>query len=399
MIFRPLILIALCSLGCIFSMFHRSALSIIMPEISRALGLDSEQVGLLGAVYLYAFALGQLPLGLWLAARGPRRVMRELFLLAALGSLLLGLSTRLELALAGRFLMGLGMSASFMGSLIFLAGWFRPNRLGFLSGLVAGSATLGGIMAATPLTWLAAACGWRGVFLILAPATALLALLFSGLTADPPQKPAAPGLGHSLRALTRLPGFWILALASSARYGFFVALQSTWIGPYLLWGLGLRPEESGWLILLLILGYMLSMPASGWLSDRLAGPRAIIAAGLAGQALTAASFLCLPASSSPAWLGAALLAMGLFSGPGVLIYVHAREFIPGQVLAPALTWINFCTLLAGGLLTQFIGLLLPREVNALVSPEVFAPLWYAGLALLGPAAVIYWFIPSLLKTR
>jgi nitrate/nitrite transporter NarK len=356
------------------------------------LGLNSEQVGLLGALYLYAFALSQLPLGLWLAARGPRPVMRNLFLLAALGSFLLGLAGQVELALAGRVLMGLGMSASFMGSLVFLAAWFSPKRFGFLSGLVAGSAALGGLLATVPLTWLAACLGWRGVFFLLAGATALLALLFSLLAPDPPRRPAAPDLKQSLSNLLGQINFWILGLASAARYGFFVTLQSTWLGPFLLWGLGLPQEESAWLILLMIIGYMAGMPVSGYLSDRMGGRKALIMSGLLGQALTAAVILCLPSSPSFFWLGACMLAMGICSASGILIYAHTRELIAGAFLAPALTWINFFTLLAGGMLTQCIGMLLPREVEGINSPQLFDPLWYAGIGALGLAAAAYCFI-------
>ncbi|MDR1396625.1 MAG: MFS transporter [Desulfarculales bacterium] len=389
---RAAVLVALCSWGCIFSMFHRSALSILLPELSLDLGLNSQQVGMLGALYLYAFALSQLPLGLWLAARGPRPVMRNLFLLAALGAFLLGLADRIELALAGRFLMGLGMSASFMGSLVFLAAWFSPKRFGFLSGLVAGSAALGGLLATTPLTWLAACWGWRGVFFILAGATAFLALLFSLLAPDPPQRPVAPKLKQSLRDLLGQVNFWIMGLASAARYGFFVALQSTWLAPFLLWGLGLPQEESARLILLMIVGYMAGMPLSGYISDRLGGRKAVIMAGLLGQALAAAAIFCLPPAPSFFQLGACLLVMGICSAPGVLIYAHARELIAGALLAPALTWINFFTLLAGGMLTQGIGMLLPREVEGINSPEVFAPLWCAGIGALCLAAAAYYFI-------
>ena len=388
---RAICLVSLCALGCIFSMFHRSALAVLMPDISGALNLDSQQVGMLGALYLYAFALNQLPLGLLLARFGPRLIMALCLLLAALGALCLGIANQAWLAMLGRFFMGLGMSASFMGSLVFLAGWFPSNRFGLLSGLVAGAATLGGLLATTPLTWLAALLNWRGVFISLALATLFLAVAFWYLVTDPPAREKAPGLRQSLQLLLRRLSFWILGLASAARYGFFVAVQSTWIGPFLIWGMGLSQEQSAGLVFKLILGYMLGMPLSGFISDRLRARKAVIMVGLGGQALVALAMLFEPGGSL---LDLMMICLGLFSAPGVLIYAHAKEMLPAQVVAPALTWINFFTILAGGLLTQLMGHWLPQSVSSVNNAALFNPLWISGMAALSLALFIYAFLPG-----
>ncbi len=391
------VLVSLCSLGCIVSMFHRSALVVLLPNISAELALTSPQVGLLGALYLYAFALSQLPLGLLLARFRPRLIMSLCLALGALGALLIGLASHVWLAYIGRIFMGLGMSASFMGSLLLLAGWFAPNRFGVLSGLVAGAATLGGIMATSPLHWLAGWLPWRGVFILLAIATLALSAIFWLLVRNPPQSQAAPPLRQSLQLLLNRLHFWILCLASSARYGFFVAVQSTWAGPFLLWGLGISQERSAQLLLWLILGYMVGMPLSGYISDRLQAYKAVVMAGLAGPALVAAAMLVLPLNDGI--LVFLMLAMGLTSAPGILIYAHAKEILPSQTVAPALTWINFFTILAGGLLTQLMGHWLPVNLAGINSPAMFNPLWYTAIISLALSLVIYAWLPGRKKAE
>jgi MFS family permease len=389
-----LAMLTLCCLGCIFSMFHRSSLLLLTPDISSALDLSSQEVGLLGAVYLYGFAIHQLPLGLMLARFGPRLVMSLSFVTASLGALCIGVAAHAWLALAGRFCMGIGMSASFMGSLALLAGWLPPQRFGVFSGLVAGAATLGGLMATTPLSYLSVAWGWRGVFIILALATVALAAGFWLLVRNPPGDGAVPNLKQSLKILLPRLSFWILGLASAARYGFFVAVQSTWAGPFLLWGMGLNQAQSARLMLYMILGYMLGMPLSGYISDYLQAPKLVVMLGLLGQALTALALLTLPGALPLAPL---LAAFGLFSGPGILIYAHAKDILPAQVMAPALTWINFFTILAGGLLTQLMGYWLPSDIKVITGPHMFDSLWYAGIISLGAASVLYAFLPGKLR--
>lgn len=389
---HAVLLVALCSLGCIASMFHRSSLVVLMPDISTSLNLTSSEVGLLGALYLYAFALCQLPLGLLLARYGARLVMALCLALGAVGALLIGLAGHVWMAFLGRIFMGIGMSASFMGSLILLAGWFESHRFGVLSGLVAGMATLGGLMATTPLNWLTGVVGWRGVFILLAVATAVLAAFFWAIIRNPAGAAGAPNLRTSLRLLLKRVYFWIFCLASAARYGFFVAVQSTWAGPFLLWGLGLSQGETARLLLWLILGYMVGMPFSGYVSDKLKTRKFIVMAGLIGQTIVAAIMLSI--DSTGPLLVLLMVGSGFFSAPGILIYAHAKETLPAQVVAPALTWINFFTIMAGGLLTQLMGHWLPANLSAIDSPTLFHPLWYAGIISVGLATLFYILLPD-----
>ena len=54
------------------SQFYRVSSAIIAPDLSRDLGLNSQELGLLGAIFFYVFALVQPPLGLLLDRIGAR---------------------------------------------------------------------------------------------------------------------------------------------------------------------------------------------------------------------------------------------------------------------------------------------------------------------------------------
>ena len=62
------------ALGYFFSYFLRNANAVIADDLIRDLGLTAADLGLLTGVYLGAFGLAQLPLGLLLDRFGPRRV-------------------------------------------------------------------------------------------------------------------------------------------------------------------------------------------------------------------------------------------------------------------------------------------------------------------------------------
>ncbi|MDH4326567.1 MAG: MFS transporter, partial [Betaproteobacteria bacterium] len=66
--------------GYFISYVYRSVNAIIGPEIARELGLSAAGLGLLTAIFFFAFAVFQLPLGVLLDRYGPRRVNATMLL-------------------------------------------------------------------------------------------------------------------------------------------------------------------------------------------------------------------------------------------------------------------------------------------------------------------------------
>jgi MFS family permease len=142
--------------GYFLSFLYRAVNAVIAPELLRDLSLDPGSLGLLTATYFIAFASFQLPLGVLLDRYGPRRVEALLLLFAAAGAFCFARAHSLPLLIAGRALIGFGVSACLMA---------------------AGG--LGALAAASPVQALLAWTDWRGIFLGLALVTlAVAALLF-----------------------------------------------------------------------------------------------------------------------------------------------------------------------------------------------------------------------------
>jgi len=122
-------------LGFFLSMFYRVSTAVIAPDLVRDLGLDSAQMGALGAAFYYSFALCQIPLALALDRLGARATLTGLAVFGVAGAALFGLAQDYHQALLARLLLGLGMSGALMGVFALLAAWFPINRFGFVSGI------------------------------------------------------------------------------------------------------------------------------------------------------------------------------------------------------------------------------------------------------------------------
>lgn len=157
---RGWVIFGTCAVLYVLSQFHRVSLAIISPDLQRDLGLSPHSLGLLTALFFYAFALTQLPLGPCLDRIGERRTMAFLTMMGSLGTLIFSWAKGLEGAALGRALLGVGMAANLMGSMKLFTTWFSPKEFATLSGSMIALGTLGNMAAATPLALMVQALGW-----------------------------------------------------------------------------------------------------------------------------------------------------------------------------------------------------------------------------------------------
>jgi MFS family permease len=348
----------------ICSQFFRVSNAIIAPLLQNDLGLSGEDLGLLSAAFFYAFALAQIPLGPCLDRFGSRVTMSALSLIGAVGALVFALSDSLVTATAGRVLLGLGMAANLMGSMKLFTGWFSPREFATISGLLMALGTVGNMMAATPLALMVEGLGWRGSFLFIGAFTAVLALVFYTVVREGPYaseavqntgtKAQGLSLGRRFWTLLTSREYWLISWGTFFRYGTYVAIQGLWIGPYLMAVVGLDPISAGNLILLMNIGFVISSPLGGLLSDRVLMSRKWVV--VMGLALMAASQLALGLGVTE-WGGLAglLFLLGVGSSLGLVMYAHIKEVMPDEMTGTALTGINLFTMLGAGVLIHAMG--------------------------------------------
>ena len=118
-----------------YAFFHRVTPSVMVSDLMADFAVSGAVLGTLSALYFYPYVLLQVPLGAMLETFGTRILLSGFLLLAGLGSILFAKATSIEIAYLGRFLIGFGVSAGFLGSLALASKWFPPQRFAFLAGL------------------------------------------------------------------------------------------------------------------------------------------------------------------------------------------------------------------------------------------------------------------------
>ncbi|MBI4964489.1 MAG: MFS transporter [Desulfomonile tiedjei] len=382
------------------SMFYRVSTAVISPSLINDLGFTNAQLSDLAAVFFYAFALSQLPIGVALDRVGARITMAFLALAAVGGALLFATGSTPAHLVVARVFLGIGMSGNLMVVLALLATWFPVNRFAFLSGLVVAVGVLGDLLAATPLALLSLSIGWRASFLVFAAINAIVVgtLLFV-MRDHPPGHSPAPSEKQSLfgglAELAKMYSYWAISLGSFVRYGYFAALRALWAGPFLIYGLGLGEIAASNALLIMGVGYMVGLPLGGSLSDSvLRSRKQIVLGSLVASCFVTLSFVWL-APSTPLWyVLLVFFVLGVMSAPGQIMYAHIKELLPPSMVARAITAVNLFTVLGAGVMTQLLGLVIEAEPSRLSGPDDFRSLWYVGVAALVIVSILYSFVPD-----
>ena len=211
------------------------------------MALGPADLGLLTSVYFLTFAAAQIPIGVLLDRYGPRRIQSVLLLIAAAGAALFGTVEGFIPLLVARAMIGLGVAAALMAGLKAIVLWFPRERVALVNSYMIMLGALGAVTATAPAERMLDWTGWRGLFELLAAATAACAVVIYFVVPEPvsitslPKSSAPP----SLKTVYADPRFWRLAPLSATCVGSAWALQGLWAAPWLTDVEGLdRPEFS-----------------------------------------------------------------------------------------------------------------------------------------------------------
>lgn len=323
--------------------FHRLSPSVLALDMQRSFGVGGALLGVLGSAYFYPYALMQLPAGLLADSWGARKTVAVFLLAAAAGSILMSASRGIAGAIAGRLLVGFGVSTVFVANFKLLSDWFTGRRMALLGGLFMAVGGLGAFAAGAPLAALSGRAGWRGTLAVVGGLSVVMAAAVWALVRNRPSElgwtdlrgeaepggTPAPRLGQGVRQVLGSGCFWPVAAWSGFNNGLAFAIGSMWGVPYLMHVYRLSGPEAGGYLSMFGLALIAGSPALAWLAN-LAGRKPV-------------------AVGSSALLAACLGLLGLF---------------PGRIPAPALYPLFFCLFLSGSAIAPVI---------AVMARELFHP--------------------------
>ncbi|MEI7513822.1 MAG: MFS transporter [Betaproteobacteria bacterium] len=355
----------------------RAITATLAPTLVLEFALTAGDLGLLAGGYFFGFALTQLPLGRWLDALGPKRVLLGFLAVAVVACVAFASATSFVGLLAARTLCGVGVSACLMAPLTSYRRWYAPGAQMRANSWMLMTGALGMVASTLPVQWLVPLTGWRFLFLLLGGLLALSMVFIAWQVPPSPAKAvtaqgtlaAAPGYAE----VWRNPFFRSLAPFGFVSYGGLVAIQTLWAAPWMVKVAGYTQSQAAAGMFWLNVAMMLAFLLWGW-----ANPL------LTRQGLSAAR----------------LMKIGL---PLNLVLI-ALITLSGSALgsATALVWTLYCVTCTVGTLAQpAVGMAFGPQLagralsafNLLIFSGVFAVQWGIGLMIDGFRAM-GWSEPS-----
>lgn len=378
---REWALVGLLSLTATASYLCRVNVSVAGAGMRAELGLTQTQMGAVFSAFLIGYALCQVPGGMLADRWGARRVLAT----AALGWAFLtaGIAAAASVfaaVLGLRLLLGVAEAPMFPAAARAVGAWLPPEQRGRGNGVVIAAIGFGSAIAPPLLTAVMVRAGWRAAMIVSAVPALLAGLAWLRVRA--PEQASAPSMGAACRfsALPRSRSFLLLTLSYTLQ-GYAGYIFVFWFYLYLVEVRHFDLLRSAALSSMPWILSIVSIPAGGWLFDRL-GPRrrAVPVAGMAGAGL----FTAIGAAAGNAYVAAAALALAT----ALILSVEGAFWATMSALAGPRSGA------AGGLMNM--GSNLGGLISPVLTPLLAArfgwerALWVsAGFAVLG-AALWFW---------
>jgi len=259
------------------SFLDRQITSILAAPIKAEFHLTDTQLGWLGGpTFAVLYAVFGVPAA-WLADRFSRTwIITGALTLWSGFTALGGLAANVSQLFAARIGVGVGEAGGTAPSYSLIADYFPEAQRARAMAFYALGVPVGGSLGVLLGGVIGHALGWRFAFIAVGLTGAVLAPLFRLLVREPARQAGAqakPSLAQTAAAIAAAGSFWGLALAAAvasiAGYG-----AVFWMPSFLIRSHHLPLDQVGYVMtVVLLVGGLIGLPLSGWLSDRLGGRR------------------------------------------------------------------------------------------------------------------------------
>lgn len=355
------------TLGVFFVVFvftFQTGYAVTSVGMTKDLSLSVAQVGFIGSIYTWAFALAQFGSGSILDRLGIRWVLPVACVIVTVGGFLFANATGPEMLIIGQVLMAVGGSFGFVGAGFVGGRWFAPIKYGFMFCLVQFVASLSAIAGQMILGKMVEQFPWSTLLNSMAVGGVVLTVVMFVVLRDPVREDAelAPWEGirkflndliAAINEVTSIKDSWINSLIGGATFGTMLALGVVW-GPKFLMASGMSQTDAFFTSSIMWAGLAFGAPFFGWLSDKLRKRKLPMAAGCALQLLTIIVIISRP-GMSPTEANFYFFIWGFMSGGSMLNFPIGADLVRPALIGTSAAVVNAVQFIVGGIIMAVPG--------------------------------------------
>ncbi|NOR70582.1 MAG: MFS transporter [Methylomarinum sp.] len=347
----------------VFVFTLQTGYAITNVSVAQDLSLTMAQVGFVGTIYTFVFAITQLVSGSILDKIGTRWVLPIACLVVAAGAFLFANASGPKMLVFSNVLAAIGASFGFIGAGFTGGQWFSPLKYGFMFALVQLVASLSAIIGQSVLGVMIEQVEWFVLINGLAIIGVVIAIVMLFVLRDPQTEQAKytwPGLRNffhelfdSLSQVVSIRDTWLNALIGGATMGTMLGLGVIW-GPRLLASGGMEQGASYFVSSLAWAGLAIGAPLFSWISDKVKSRVKPMIVACILQLLIIIIILSNPESGAST---AAVLffLFGVMAGASMLPFTIAAELVSPTLIGTSAALVNATQFVIGGFMMAIPG--------------------------------------------
>lgn len=408
-------------LGVAFVVFvftFQTGYAITNIKMTKDLSLTVAQVGFIGSIYTWAFAVAQFGSGSILDRLGFRWVLPIASAVVTLGGFVFAHATGSEMLVLGQVLMALGASFGFVGAGFVGGRWFGAIKYGLMFAWVQFVASLSAIFGQKILGKLVETASWSDILNNLTLLGLIVTIVMFVLMREPADsdggKETWPGikvfindLFNAISQVTAIRDSWINALIGGATFGSMLALGVLW-GPRYLAAGGMEQSDAYAVSAVMWAGLAFGAPVFAWSSDFLKKRKMPMFTGCLLQFM-AIIYIMLNPTMSNTEASIAFFVWGFMAGGSMLNFPIGADLVKPALIGTSAAIVNAVQFIFGGLIMVIPGRVLSgagliariAEIESTATPSVSDYQWAIVILpiALFIALILFYFLKETYPTE
>lgn len=359
---------------CVTSLFFfyefamTNIFDVLEAPIRQHYHLSGTAIGFLASLYFYTDMAMIFPAGMLLDRYSPRKLITLAMVTCSIGVLMVAMVSNVYLLGFARLLMGLGGGFCFVGCIRVAANWFKPKRMGRVSGFIVTMGMLGGVMVHAPLAYLMSLVGWRMALIVVAIIGFAISAAIWLVVRDAPEGKQFE-IQFRTRELQQTGVLKSLFLALKSRQNWFCGLYTSllnipifmlgalWGVPFLVRVYGFDAVTAALISGMLFFGSMFGALAAGFVSDLMGRRRRPMIWGGVLSILTVFVIMFVRVDSE-LFLIVMFFLLGFITSTQIISYATVAESNSPMITSTAVGIVSLMAVGGGAVIQPLVGWLL-----------------------------------------
>jgi predicted MFS family arabinose efflux permease len=334
--------------------------ALIIHDIMAKFNITASQYGLLSAMYYAGYAGMQIPIAIFLDKYGPRMILFICSLLCALSSLAIVYSNNWTIILIGRFLVGAGSAAGFLGVSKVISIWFAPAIYGRMVGITFSLGLIGAVFGGRPISIMISKFNWELVTVYIGMVGTIIALFVLCFTSKPKHFIEIDNdkLTTKLKIILSNKTIILLSIASLLLVGTLEGFADVWGVSYLEKAYNISKTNAATIISFIFIGMIIGAPIIAFIAEKFNTHHVL--ASFCGIAMAVMLYLIfsLHGYLSDNILYILMTAIGVFCCYQVLVLTIGFTSVNNNLTGITIAFLNCVNMLGGSIFHSIIGNLL-----------------------------------------